>query len=148
MSEKRSSGVGPRGLRRGPPDAVPVLEALLHAPVSVVGVVTVGPGTAADADLELRRLVEDATCRCARPRPGSSLDLQWMQDLGPDLLVCAGWTVSLPVPVLALAPRGTAVIHPSLLPAAASPLAGVLGDPAWRAGDGVFAAAPGPRPRR
>ena len=117
MSEKRLSGVRYRVVFiGGPRDAAPVLEALLHAPVSLVGVVT-ADRAGADAGLEVRRLVSgrDVPVRPTRD-PGAAPTYQWMHDLRPDLLVCAGWTDALPVPVLALAPRGAAVVHPSLYP--------------------------------
>ncbi|MGN6577237.1 MAG: methionyl-tRNA formyltransferase [Nocardioides sp.] len=117
MGEKRLSGRPRRVVFvAGPRDAVPVLEALMRSPARVMGVVTLG-GEGADADPEVRRLASgrDLPLRPA-PDPGAGPALQWMHDLQPDLLVCAGWTEPLPVPLLALAPRGAAVIHPSLHP--------------------------------
>jgi methionyl-tRNA formyltransferase len=117
MSEMRLSGMQCRVVFvAGPRDAAPVLESLLRSPVSVVGVVAVG-GPGADADVEVRRLASgrDLPVRPTRD-PGAAPTLQWVHDLRPDLLVCAGWTEPLPVPLLALAPRGAAAIHPTLYP--------------------------------
>jgi methionyl-tRNA formyltransferase len=100
----------------GPQGAVPVLEALMRTPVTVVGVAAVDRA-GADPVPEIGRLLagRDAPVLPTRD-PGEALTLRWLRDLRPDLLVCAGWTDPLPVPVLALAPRGVAVLHPTLYP--------------------------------
>jgi methionyl-tRNA formyltransferase len=120
MGEKRFSGAPRRVVViAGPRGAVPVLDALMHAPVSVVGVVAADRAAAdrADAGLEIRRLVSGRDVPVLPcDDPGSSAATRWMQELGPDLVVCAGWTDPLPTPVLALAPRGVAVLHPGLAP--------------------------------
>jgi methionyl-tRNA formyltransferase len=117
MGEKRLSGTPRRVVViAGPRGAAPVLDALLHAPVSVVGVVA-ADRTGDDSGLELRRLVSGRDVPVLpTDDPGAEATTRWMQDLRPDLVVCAGWTDPLPMPVLALAPRGVAVLHPGLYP--------------------------------
>jgi methionyl-tRNA formyltransferase len=117
MSERRLSGTRCRVVFiAGPHDAVPVLEALMRAPAIVVGVVT-ADRSGADPGPEVGRLLAGRDLPLLPTRdPGAEPALGWMRDLRPDLLVCAGWEEPLSVPVLALAPRGAVVLHPSLYP--------------------------------
>ena len=118
MSERRPSAVGGRVVFiGGSQDAAPVLDALLRSPVSVAGVVSADrTGTGPPAD-DVRRLLSGREIPVRRTSdPGAATTLQWMFDLRPDLLVCAGWPEVLPPTVLSLAPRGTVAVHPSLFP--------------------------------
>ncbi len=150
MSEMRSSGGRARVLLVGrAPDAVPVLQALLRAPVSVVGVAvaTAGPGSGGAGDLELQHLVEGRDVPVRRvPDLEVAPALQWMRDQGPNLLVCAGRCELLPATVLTVAPRGVAALHPSLFPRQRrhSPVAWAILRGESTTGSSLLLVAPGP----
>ena len=94
-----------------------VLEKLLSTDVELVGVCTKKSSTFNSDFVDLKPLCDDNDVPCLYVEDiNSSMSIEWIKNLNPDVIFCYGWSSLIKSDIFALAPMGVVGYHPAKLP--------------------------------